>query len=152
MELQSAEAVFAGRVIQVEAPPAVGGVISTADPVRVTFQVAEVWKGPVEPLLEIVTPRESASCGYEFVRGQEYLVYGRTVDGELYAGLCSRIVEVSSPEDRAALGEGETPSAHQPGAMPEPRDLRPSLTSALLAGTLAVLVAAWLYSRRSRQR
>ncbi len=152
VELQRAAAVFAGRVVHVDVPPAVGGVISSADPVRVTFGVTEVWKGPVEASIQIVTARDGASCGYEFVPGAEYLVYARTVNGELYAGLCSRILEASSPQDRAALGQGEVPLQPPPEEMPEPDELGSGLTSALLLGMAAVLAAAWLYSRRGGQR
>ena len=52
-QLEWADAVFAGKVIDVDAPG--GLVISTADPVKVTFDVSKVWKGSDDKTLVVTT-------------------------------------------------------------------------------------------------
>ncbi len=158
-ELAAAAAVFAGRVIQVEVPPSVGGIVSSADPVKVTFEVFEVWKGPVEPFIQIVTARNGASCGYQFLANTDYLVYARTVEGRLYAGLCSRILTYwPGAGDSERLGEGQVPptpvptvDASQVGDSPE---LLARYTPGvfLLAGTLSGVGIGWLIWGRRRSR
>ncbi len=69
-----ATAVFAGEVTGIEDPPP-SSVASSADPVTVTFDVSEAWKGAGNGTREITTPMSGASCGYEFQSGEEYLVY-----------------------------------------------------------------------------
>lgn len=61
-ELAKSTAVFAGKVVALDVPTDL--VISSADPVRVTFQVYTVWKGPVHNILVVTTARGGASCGY----------------------------------------------------------------------------------------
>ncbi|MBA3533204.1 MAG: hypothetical protein H0T73_14890 [Ardenticatenales bacterium] len=107
--MTESEAVFQGRATQV--PPS-GDMMGSVDPLMVTFEVSQVWKGPVEPVMTIRTAASSASCGYTFEEGQEYVVYGRAVDGWLEASLCSRTAPLANAaEDIAALGEGQIPVA-----------------------------------------
>ncbi len=68
IELENATAVFAGRVLALEVRR--GPTISSADPVKVKFQVQEMWKGPVQNQLVVTTSRSGASCGYAFEQGQ----------------------------------------------------------------------------------
>jgi hypothetical protein len=108
--LEQATAVFAGTVTHIDVPG--GDVISTADPVAVTFAVETVWKGPVEPILLVTTARSSISCGYHFDLNQSYLVYAYGSEGNLETGLCSRTTRLSPIlDDLAVLGEGTTPPA-----------------------------------------
>jgi hypothetical protein len=112
-EMEQSAAVFAGKVVKMEAPG--GQIISSADPVAVVFEVSRVWKGPVEGRIQLTTARDSASCGYEFQGGVEYLVYAYEVDSELHAGLCTRtMLLVNAAEDMAALGEGIVPDPISP--------------------------------------
>ena len=111
VEVAQSVAVFAGRVIQVEQPN--GPLVSSADPVRVTLQVATVWKGPVEPTVVVQTVRESASCGFPFAMGQDYLVYARGTETSLEVSLCSRTRSLTdAATDMRQLGPG----------MPAPQD------------------------------
>jgi hypothetical protein len=108
--LAQATAVFAGTVTHIDVPG--GDIISTADPMAVTFQVETVWKGPVEPTLLVTTARDSASCGYHFDLNQRYLVYAYGSERSLETNLCSRTARLSPIlEDLALLGEGTTPPA-----------------------------------------
>lgn len=68
-----ANTVFAGKVVDLEDPPS--PVNNRMDPITVSFNVPEAWKGSQAKTQEVTTPLSSASCGYEFQAGKEYLVY-----------------------------------------------------------------------------
>jgi hypothetical protein len=110
--LSNATAVFSGTVTTMD-----GAVDAGAEaPIRVTFAVSEIWKGPEQAMIVATTSGSSASCGFGFVQGQEYLVYASTVDDSLQVSLCSRTTQLAmAGEDLAALGEGTTPPAPVPG-------------------------------------
>ncbi len=105
-ELERSTAVFAGKVTGVEMPG--GDVISSADPVRVTFRMYTVWKGPSRDSLTVTTARSTVSCGYEFAAGKEYLVYAYGEEDDLEVSLCSRTRPLTlAAADLAALGRGD---------------------------------------------
>ncbi|MFO7536714.1 MAG: hypothetical protein R6X32_01490 [Chloroflexota bacterium] len=132
--LEQATAVFAGTVTNIDIPG--GTIISTADPVAITFQVETVWKGPVEPTLLVTTARDSASCGYHFDLNQSYLVYAYGSERSLETNLCSRTTRLSPIlEDLVVLGEGTTP----PAVLVLPESPVMSLPL-LLFGLLAILL------------
>ena len=111
--LKNANAVFAGKVINVvEARGGGRGVQSPSlNGVKVIFEVSKVWKGTPTQQLVITTPDSSASCGYNFEKGQNYLVYASTQDNQLQTGLCSGTKTLSTAQaDLAVLGRGETPT------------------------------------------
>ena len=106
-ELARATAVFTGKVVGLGKPSSVFG--SSADPIKVTFQVFTVWKGPVNKTITITTARSGASCGYTFEMGAEYLVYADGSENSLAVGLCSRTQPlVAAENDLAVLGYGTT--------------------------------------------
>ncbi len=107
-ELKKSTAVFAGKVIGIEAPRLV---VSSANPVKVTFEVSKVWKGPSSKNVVITTALNEASCGYSFKEGREYIVYAHGKENELSTGICSRTKLLSDArEELAELGEGITPN------------------------------------------
>ena len=123
-ELNRSSTVFAGVVIEIDEPPArpafttsfpfLTFLISSGDPVRVTFDVSAVWKGPAYRQLAVTTPRWSASCGYPFQRGMTYLVYASDQDGELTTYLCSRTNTLAQAQaDLTDLGSGAAPTLDQ---------------------------------------
>lgn len=87
--------------------------MSTSDPVVVTFEVSQAWKGAGELLLTLWTRR--ASCGFPFEQGQEYLVFANAFPdygGDqpvnerlplISAGLCSRTSLLSNAGEGVAL-------------------------------------------------
>jgi hypothetical protein len=108
--MAGSDAVFAGKVVLVEEGS--GAIISSADPIKVVFEVSRVWKGEEKADIALTTARDSASCGYDFMVGGEYLVYANNSETGLTTGLCSRTMPLSmAGEDLAALGEGVVPPA-----------------------------------------
>lgn len=107
-----ANAVFSGKVIEVD------GKQNTQIPLpdsflnrQIKFEVSRVWKGNVEKQEVVLTSDSSASCGYSFEKGKEYLVYASEQDGKLQTGLCSGTNLLSqAQENLETLGQGKTPN------------------------------------------
>lgn len=78
--------------------------------VAVTVDVSEVWKGNVGSSIVIGTSRDRAGCGYDFVEGQEYLIYAFEYEGQLVTGICERTRPLAGAQaDLAVLGEAQVP-------------------------------------------
>lgn len=79
---------------------------------KIDFHVTERWKGVDTNKITIVTALHSASCGFNFKKGEEYLVYAHespAYDEKLSTSICSRTTLLSeASEDLAALGPGDT--------------------------------------------
>lgn len=88
-ELDSRSVVFAGEVSSIETVGRNDGLVSSADPVLVTFEVSKVWKGSIEKETVVRTVRDEASCGYTFSLGSSYLVFADEDGGVVRTGLCS---------------------------------------------------------------
>lgn len=147
--LADADAVFAGKVIAIRPTGNPPFRLSSADPVEVEFEVSRVWKGPQLRTVLIQTARSAVSCGFEFSKGQHYIVYasgGR-------AGLCSRTAPAwRAFEDMVALGPGQMPEASPDSMAPSggwgdcTTRARPAQTPvdiaslALLAGVVALSI------------
>jgi hypothetical protein len=135
-ELEKFSAVFAGRVVSVQhSYDPDGESVSPEDRTTVGFEVSTVWKGTVHEDMYITTPPTGGSCGFAFVEGDEYIVYGHDsnyADGGYTAGICSRTALLGQAQvDLDALGEGQAPRAGTGGPSPEqPQD--------------AVLDGAWI--------
>jgi hypothetical protein len=105
--------VFAGRVIDVvdesESRPEVSRPLLGF---KVIFEVSNVWKGKVEKQQVVLTSGSSASCGYSFEKGKDYLVYASTQGSQLETGLCSGTKPLANARpDLAVLGRGKAPIA-----------------------------------------
>ena len=87
--LKNSDAVFSGKVLSLQETNT-GYMKSSADPVVVTFEVDDVWKGPQTKTITVSTAASSASCGYEFQEGEKYIVYANGQESSLSTGLCSR--------------------------------------------------------------
>ncbi|BBI34978.1 hypothetical protein KCTCHS21_43770 [Cohnella abietis] len=86
-------------------------IMSSADPVKVTFEVQTVWKGQIENKTVVNTAVSGASCGYTgFALGAEYVVYAYGNADKLETGMCERtkLLE-SADEDITELGTGYDP-------------------------------------------
>ena len=110
------------------------------------------------------------SCGFTFVEGEEYIVYGHDsnyADGGYTVGICSRTALLGQAQaDIDALGEGNAPQAGTGGPAPEePQDTAlpstggyspPVWATALVVGIGAALAAGgvglMVHSRRLSRR
>ena len=123
-ELEKFSAVFAGRVVSVQHsfdPDA--ATVSPEDRTTVGFEVSEVWKGTVHEDMYITTPPTGGSCGFTFVEGEQYIVYGHDSnydDGGYTVGICSRTALLwQAQADLEAFGEGQAPLVGTGGPAPE---------------------------------
>ncbi|MDX1414887.1 MAG: hypothetical protein R3293_11900 [Candidatus Promineifilaceae bacterium] len=144
--MAEATAVFSGQVTDVEISE--GETVSSADPVRATFAVDQVWKGAVDDIVTVGTPLSSASCGVNFEEGKEYVVYAYGGADELTTNLCSRTAEMTPElEDLAALGAGTAPEAGTGGASDlangMPAWMIYVLLALLAAGAAAAVIVLW---------
>jgi len=102
-EFAETDAVFSGEVTRVIEDEA-------AYSMNVQMKVSKQWKGldfSEGTLIELETPNNSASCGVNFVKGEEYLVYGFEDEetGELHALLCSRTTQMENADEDLAYLE-----------------------------------------------
>lgn len=148
-------AVFSGEAVSIEGP-AESAAMSSAAPVTVTFDVSEVWKGPQANTLEATTAVSSASCGYNFQTGEEYLVYASE---DLQVSLCSETKPLSTAKvDLEVLGSADDTVGGN-GTLPDTSGvttlsrLAPH-TMAGVAGLAAVLVtlAVFIFSKKFLRR
>ena len=148
--LERADAVFAGKVTSITFKGTSPYRLSSADPVEVEFRVSRVWKGPRRETHTVETENSGISCGYQFKKGQTYIVYA--TDG--YTGLCTRTAPAwMAFADLVALGPGQppvpTPAADTGGggACSAPANSGGSGTDvsalALVAGVAALGMRRW---------
>jgi hypothetical protein len=135
--LSNADVAFVGVVAAID-DPSVGPMVGSGDPLRYSFAVEEVIKGG-EPsdTVEVLSARESASCGQEFALAQRWRVFAYVDEsGHLQSHLCS---------GNELLAEG-VPISTSPTPSPSP-------VVALLAGGAVLALAgfsAWAFMRRPR--
>ncbi len=160
VSLENASAVFVGKVTTIQ-DSNTGAVQSSADPMKVSFQVSEVWKGNVFAEQALFTSRDSASCGFNFEVGKEYLVYAIVGDTGLTTNLCSRTMELAQAkaEDLPAFAQSlkpQQPQAVAPVVTPTPAAPTASgsiSTPAMLIGVgSVVLVGLVLIGLKMRSR
>ncbi len=148
-ELEQFDAVFAGRVVSIQHSFVPGvGVRGSGDRTTVGFEVSTVWKGDVHETMYVTTPSSEPSCGFSFVEGEEYIVYGydsgRADDG-YSVGLCSRTALLGQAQaDLDALGEGDAPQAGTGGPAPEPPQATALGRAWALIQSIVAAVAGWV--------
>lgn len=100
--LDEAEAVFSGVVLSKR--------LVRHNTIKVTFKVSCVWKGALKEEITVFTALQSATCGFSFQRGNEYLVYAHKTQffsSKLTTNLCTRTKELSVADDEILeLGDG----------------------------------------------
>ena len=150
-ELAKSTAVFTGQVVSVRESDK--GLLdwSSSDPTMVEFDVRTVWKGSNYQTIYLTTARSSASCGFTFIEGVEYVVYSR--DGSTVS-LCSRTRTRSEAAhdlaEMADLGTGRLPaqgaSAPRPDVSGGRCGLSPDTTDLSVVGLMVGI--AWLGLRK----
>ena len=138
--MEKAEAVFAGLVTNIDKPAVM---TNTLDQNKITFNASRAWKGIDRNPVYVYSSGSSASCGYEFEEGKEYLVYAHDEEGKLGTGLCTRTALLAdATEDLAALGAGEEVASSSIGRGDEENP------DFLIGGAilLAVLIGVYYYS------
>jgi hypothetical protein len=148
-EFQRQTAVFSGKVVSINKTNE-GLIWSSADPVKITFEVDQAWKGEVGNKLSFYTAMSSASCGYEFMENERYLVYATGENDHLQVGLCSRTkFLITAVEDLQALGVPIAISSNEK-AMNETSLKTSKIYYFLLAGLLVIVIISLLIWRRKQ--
>jgi hypothetical protein len=100
--MEKAAAVFSGKVTAIKAE---------GHGKSVMIKVDQSWKGVETETVTVHTSSDSASCGFAFKEGTDYLVYAFAKDENdkgLSTNLCTRTKSLASAkEDLDALGEGK---------------------------------------------
>ncbi|MFC0472185.1 hypothetical protein ACFFHM_17160 [Halalkalibacter kiskunsagensis] len=77
----------------------------------IVVEVDRVWQGVEDSQIILYTATNSASCGFEFQVGSEYLIYALENEDGYDVSLCSRTaLVVDAKEDLDVLGDGLAPS------------------------------------------
>ncbi len=146
-EMESATAVFSGRVYSIQA---------VEGSLWVHLEVSEVWKGPFQSLITVHTADSSAACGYSFIEGENYLVYAYGDLNHLEVSLCSRTRLVNeAAEDFKLLGPGTSVSQLTGGekaAAFDPDRLLAPLLSLVSGGLLLGILLNGLFDFRPARR
>ena len=116
--------------------------VSPEDRTTVGFEVSTVWKGLVHEEMYITTPPTGGRCGFTFIEGEEYIVYGHDsayADGGYTVGICSRTALLDQAQtDVGALGDGDAPQDESGEPAPE----EPQDTAVGREWTVILVVAA----------
>lgn len=101
-EIEASDAIFVGEVIEIK---------NSQPDAIITFKVERIWKGDKTEKLLIFTDNRGKACGYNFKKGERYLVYAYKRDGELHTDICSRTATVNTAGDDLKKLDNE--SAHE---------------------------------------
>jgi cobalamin biosynthesis Mg chelatase CobN len=140
-ELDRKSAIFAGKVVKITQPQQ-NIIISSADLVKVTFEVSKVWKGELGRQAVVYTAMSSASCGVEnFQVGTKYIVSAYKDSKPLETTICNLTKPLASAgAELAVLGEGYAPTNQaQEKGNSSPMSLIISAATVLIVGTIVLL-------------
>jgi len=110
-EYGESEAVFTGQVTNIEYPQPKNNMIGSADKIKVSLNVIQSWKGPNAKNVVIQTNLNGASCGYQFEKNSEYLVYAGNIKGNLEVSFCSRTSLLSAAQAKEDISSFSNPTA-----------------------------------------
>src|SRR5699024_5073193 len=74
-EKEMYDGVFSGEVVEIVDKAKNKRIQSSADLLEVRLTIKETWKGVEQTAITLFTERDSASCGFPFEVGEEYLIY-----------------------------------------------------------------------------
>ena len=112
-----------------------------------------MWKGTVHETTYVTTPPTGGSCGFAFIAGEEYIVYGydsNHADDGYAVGICSRTTLLAQAQaDLDALGQGHAPQAGTGGpSSDQPLDMVASsawIVILALAAAVSALCGTLVY-------
>lgn len=109
-EFERSKTVFSGKVVDIKERLSLKGYTSKS----VLFEVTNTWKGVEQSQIIITTGQDDGDCGYNFIKGEEYLVYANESimygAKSLVSTMCNRTDVLSSSQgDLEVLGEGQPP-------------------------------------------
>lgn len=144
-EFHKATAVFEGRATDINQ-----GFVLWRSPTntRISFEVANVWKGPANRTITVHSSPSSASCGYEFTIGEDYLVYTNG-EQQLNVSLCGLTKPLANAQgDISELNAIVTPISD----LAEQPSIDANNIMLLLIGGIIVLLALGLAAFIAWQR
>jgi len=103
-ERKKFKVVFSGQVLDIKE--------KGENDLEVIFEVKESWKNAKVSQISVFTVKSTPySCGYDFVKGETYLVFARKTDEDtLRTTICSRTKLVTKAAlDLRVLGKGKVP-------------------------------------------
>lgn len=98
-ELEKSDSVFIWRVISIEKEKSLNQLLWNINKNIVNFEVKANIKWISKDSIIAETAESSASCGYNFEEGKEYIVYWNIENWELNISLCSRTSLVSNASE-----------------------------------------------------
>lgn len=87
--LKELDRIFVGKVLDIENPPDERPGADQRGVSRYLFQVLENINGANEAKLDVYSGRGGADCSYHFRLGETYIVFPSTVEGKLFATICT---------------------------------------------------------------
>lgn len=149
-KLERSTAVFVGKVIDKGRTKK-----SNNGPIRkYTFAVDKTWKGVKDRHITIYSyDGDSASCGFEFDRGQTYLVFSyQDKDNSLQTNLCSGNIPIAQAgEELKQLGTGKIIRTNEMVDDESHQD-RISINILLSSGIILIIVISTLFILRKMKR
>ncbi len=117
MARQDATVIFAGKVLAVEKVGLPRPILTREFPFiellgpfkrKNTFEVTQIWKGPLQDKFDISSCVGMMCCSDEFKPGDEFLIYAYGDINDLGIGMCTRKRKLeNATEDIAVLGVGQ---------------------------------------------
>lgn len=104
-EMVNAEAVFSGKVLEIE---------EVNYGYDVTLEVLEVWKGVDRSIVQVHTGMGGGDCGFNFEEGKEYVVYASSGEGELLEVYICSLTGLLAESDTESLGDGTVTAESAP--------------------------------------
>ena len=97
-----ASTIFEGKVDEIKINKDVNGLA------EIKLSVNEYWKKETKKDIIIYSSQQEATCGYNFEKGKEYIVYAETLNKKLIVSLCGRTNELENAEDDLYILEDGT--------------------------------------------
>ncbi|MGA3678328.1 hypothetical protein ACPCXF_25220, partial [Lysinibacillus agricola] len=98
-EFESSKVVFSGKVVDLKERLSLKGYKTKS----VLFEVTNTWQGVEQSQIIITTGQGGGDCGYNFIKGEEYLVYANEsiIYGakSLVLAICNRTDMLSSSQE-----------------------------------------------------